>query len=201
MAAQKAAINDVSLAGLVRRNYKTRVGILPRPLAIGVDPGLSGALVVIDLDDNQIIDVIDMPIFQTKTAARKSGHFNHLDVHKLSFMLEFYAPNVACAFLEEPGAMPDQGLSSTFQFGRVCGQIHGVMAGHNIPVYLAKPGAWKAAMGLSSNKEASRELASLIYKNGPELWPLKKHNDRAEAALLVAYGKKYLSKFIDVCRR
>lgn len=200
MAAQKGSMNDDSFSDLVRRDYLPPASSRPRPLLLGIDPGLSGACAVVCGDTDILVDLIDLPTFKTATKARKSGFFEHLDVHKFSSLIDMYAPMVALAILEEPGAMPKQGLSSTFRFGRICGQIHGVLAGHYIPTYPVKPGVWKSAMALSENKDDSRRLASKHFPTNCRFWSKKKHNDRAEAALLTVYGQKYLKKVIDLGR-
>jgi crossover junction endodeoxyribonuclease RuvC len=186
---------------LIKRNFAPNPAKPPRPLAIGVDPGLHGALVVVDLDTSRIVDVIDMPLYQKPSDSRAQGYLEFLDVHKLSSLIDMYAPMVAIAVLEEPGSMPEQGLESTFRFGRVCGQIHGILAGHYIPTVTIRPGVWKSALALSSNKTDSLLRANIEYPEHRDLWSLKKHSDRAEAALMVVYAKKYLSQMIALSRR
>lgn len=185
----------------VRRNFIALAGGAPRPLLMGIDPGLSGAIAVVDMDRWVLVDLIDLPVFQKPSEARKQGFLAYLDSHKLSSLIDMYAPMVALAALEEPGAMPEQGLSSTFRFGHVCGQIHGVLAGHYVPVVPVKPAVWKSALALSSNKDESRMRAGLEFPAAKDLWALKKHNDRAEAALLCTYAKKYLHQIIKLSRR
>lgn len=205
MAAQARAIkknsNDDAMDSLVRRNFIPFAGSLPRPLLMGIDPGFGGAIAVYDLDRRFLVDMIDLPLFQTATKARKQGFFNHIDIHKVSSLIDMYAPFTALAALEEPGAMPNQGLQSTFRFGHVCGALHGVLAGHYIPVAPVKPGVWKSALALSVDKDDSRRLASKEFPGCEGLWAKKMHNDRAEAALLCIYAHKYMSKLIEMSRR
>lgn len=194
-------IDGLSLVALPRRDYILPFGKLPRPLLMGIDPGLHGACAVVDCDTHRLVDLIDLPTFRTHTTARKSGHFSHLYVHKLSSLLDSYAPMVSLAVLEEPGAMPGQGLGSTFRFGHICGQIHGVLAGHYIPTVPIKPGVWKSALGLSHEKQDSIDLANKEFPAAAPAWAKLKHNDRAEAVLLAVYAKRYLQKFIALNRR
>lgn len=203
MASQARSIkqNVDSLDFLIRRDFVALAGSKPRPLLMGIDPGFGGAIAVYDLDRRVLVDVIDLPLFHTATKARKSGQFAHLDIHKVSTLIDLYAPLTALAALEEPGAMPKQGLSSTFRFGHVCGALHGVLAGHYVPVVPVKPGVWKSALALSEDKDDSRRLATKEFPEADNLWGLKKHNDRAEAALLCVYAHKYLSKIIALSRR
>lgn len=186
---------------LIRRDYKIKPSSLPRPLIIGVDPGLSGALAVICLDSMVILDLIDMPTFKTPSKSRKQGYLAHLDVHALSSLIDMYAPDTSMCVIEEPGSMPGQGLESTFRFGKMCGQIHGVLAGHNISVVPIRPSVWKSALGLSSDKRQSIDKAREYFPKQSGLWTLKKHNDRAEACLLTIYAMKYLKGVINLNRR
>jgi crossover junction endodeoxyribonuclease RuvC len=189
-----------SVDNLMLRDFKPLPGSAPRPLLLGIDPGLSGAVAVVDMDRMVLVDMIDLPTFKKASQARKQGFLQFIDVHALSTLIDLYAPMVALAVLEEPGAMPEQGLSSTFRFGHICGQIHGVLAGHYVPVAPVKPGVWKSAMALSDKKDESRALATKHFPAGAKLWAQKQHNDRAEAALLTVYGKQYLSKLIKISR-
>jgi crossover junction endodeoxyribonuclease RuvC len=192
--------NANTLGSLRRRDFCPIVGNAPRPLLMGIDPGLHGAICVVDMDRGDIVDMIDLPTYKRPSKSRKQGFLEFIDVHKVSSLIDMYGPDTALAVLEEPGAMPNQGLQSTFTFGRTCGQIHGVLAGHYVPVALAKPAVWKNALGLTTNKDDSRELASLKFPRYIDLWALKKHNDRAEAALLTVYALKYMSKIINLSR-
>lgn len=186
---------------LIRRDFVPVLGAKPRPLLMGIDPSFGGALCVVDLDRMAVVDMIDMPTFQKPSDSRKQGFITMLDIHKLSSLIDMYAPLTALAVLEEPGAMPEQGLGSTFRFGHVCGQIHGVLAGHYIPVAPVKPAVWKNALALTSTKEDSRTRASLEFPKFKELWALRKHHDRCEAALLCTYAHKYMRSLIEFNRR
>lgn len=198
---KKQRLNDDFIDCLVRRNFIAVPGAKPRPLLVGIDPSFGGALCVVDLDRMAVVDMIDMPTFEKPSDSRKQGFITMLDVHKLSSLIDMYAPMVSLCVLEEPGAMPEQGLGSTFRFGHVCGQIHGVLAGHYIPVAPIKPAVWKSALALTTSKEDSRVRADLEFPKFKGLWALKKHHDRAEAALLCVYARKYLKALIDFNRR
>lgn len=206
---EKAALANIGgsiiyahhMDSLVGRNFALVPNAKPRPLLMGIDPGFGGAIAVVDMDRGNLVDMIDMPLFQKPSAARESGHMNYLDVHKLSSLLDLYAPHTALAVIEEPGAMPGQGLGSTFRFGHTCGQIHGVLAGHYIPTTPVKPAVWKSALALTDQKADSIVRANMEFPKFHALWALKKHHDRAEAALLCVYARKYLDSIIKLSRR
>ncbi len=186
---------------LRRKKYKPQFAQQNHPLIIGIDPGFGGAVAIIDVDSNELVDLIDMPLFQTETNSRKSGELNHIDAHKLAAEIDYYARWVNIAVVEAPGAMPKQGLSSTFRFGYGCGIITGVLAGLYLPAIPVPPGTWKLAMGLTSMKQASFEKANEIYPQHKREWQLRKHHDRAESVLLGIYGIKHMKQMIEANRK
>lgn len=193
---------DVDIVDIcVRFNFTPVPNAQPRPLLMGIDPGFGGAICVVDLDRGDIVDMVTMPLFQKPSVAREQGFMNYLDIHKLSSLIDLYAPLTALAVIEEPGAMPNQGLGSTFRFGHTCGQIHGVLAGHYVPVAPVKPAVWKSAMALTTTKADSIVRANMEFPKYKDLWTKKMHHDRAEAALLCIYAKKYLAQIIKMGRR
>jgi crossover junction endodeoxyribonuclease RuvC len=151
-----------------------------RFLTIGIDPGLSGAIAF--LADGQFADVHDMP-----TMGRGKGNNKQVDPYRMVAILRG-APMmrrgalVTCR-LEEVHAMPGQGLTSTFGFGRSFGVAQGVLAALGYPVTLVSPEKWKRDMGLiGAEKDASRQRAMKYFRSAP--LQLKKHDGRAEALLL-----------------
>lgn len=161
---------------------------MERHLIIGVDPGLKGAVAVVDIHTRVIVEMIDMPTYKTHTKSRKSGYLQHINVSSLAIALDIYASNVIAAFIEAPEARPGQGLSSTFRFGKFCGQVEGILGALYIPTKPVRPAVWKRSLGLSRDKAESCDLATEYYPTEKHRWKLKKHNDRAEAALIAIYG-------------
>jgi hypothetical protein len=93
--------------------------------------------------------------------------------------------SVTNAVVELVGAMPGQGVVSTFKFGFAAGIIRGVLAAHGIPVHCVSPPTWKKYFKLyGKDKEASRALAILRHPSLTGL-ELKKHHGRAEALLIL----------------
>lgn len=183
------------------QKYLPQYGQQRRPLIVGIDPGLTGSISIIDIDSKELVDLIDMPLFQTETKSRASGVLNHIDINTLALALDHYSRWTCLAVIEAPGAMPNQGLSSTFRFGFVCGQLSGMLAGLYIPCIPVPPATWKMAMGLTRDKSASFIKANDTYPQHKRLWQLKKHHDRAEAVLIGLYGIKYMSQLIEANRK
>jgi hypothetical protein len=95
------------------------------------------------------------------------------------------------ALVEQVGAMPKQGVSSTWRFAESVGAILGVLAACELPVHRVAPTVWKRRFGLDADKEKCRARAI-------QLWPAcqsfarKKHHGRAEAALIARYASEVL---------
>jgi hypothetical protein len=156
-------------------------------MILGIDPGLSGALAFYDQDG---FAIFDMPTFEVVTNSSKR---RTLDLANLKAILKKIDPcAVLCAVLEDVHSMPKQGVASSFTFGRVVGALEGVLAALEIPVTRVAPHVWKRRLQCTHDKDATRRRASELMPRHAHLWPLKKHDGRAEAALIAYYGAHYL---------
>ena len=97
----------------------------------------------------------------------------------------------AVAVIEQVGAMPKQGVSSTFKFGASFGLVRGVVLALGVPLHHVTPGVWKKHFRLNSDKEKARALA-LRFWPASEHFSRKKDHGRAEAALIARYGAEGL---------
>lgn len=146
----------------------------PAECILGVDPGLQGAIAFYFPDNPHEITAEDVPLVA-----------GAIDGATLAQRLQQMRPTRAV--IERVGAMPKQGVSSTFKFGRAFGTVLGVVQALGIPMRLMTPTMWKRAYGLDSDKEKARALAI-------ELWPRatcfarKMDHGRAEAALLARFS-------------
>ncbi len=141
---------------------------------MGVDPGLTGA-VAFYFPGADVVSVRDMPV-----AA------GSVDGASLTAIIQQMAPEVA--IVELVGAMPGQGVSSTFKFGCGFGIVQGVITARGVPMHLVAASRWKRALGLDADKEKARALALRLWPARAELFARKKDHGRAEAALLARYG-------------
>jgi crossover junction endodeoxyribonuclease RuvC len=153
---------------------------------VGADPGLGGALFFLD-PNNTTGEAVDMPVHML---ARGGLNKRELDIAGLVEILAARRPGHA--FVEQVSSMPGQGLSSTFAFGKCYGAILGVLAALGIPVTLVPAVRWKRALGVPKAKDAVRARASQLLPAAARQWPLKKHDGRAESALLALYGLRQL---------
>jgi crossover junction endodeoxyribonuclease RuvC len=146
---------------------------------LGCDPGLSGALAIVEPVNNipVLIDAIDMPVVGTGAKAR-------VDTIAAAEWIAKHSPSTA--FIERGQAFPHQGASSGFSFGRACGAIEAVIALCSVPMILVEASVWKRQLHLpGKDKEASRQLAMQKFPSQHALLARKKDHGRAEAALIV----------------
>jgi hypothetical protein len=89
-----------------------------KSLFAGIDPGLNGALVIIDGQTDKIVFANPLPLIESPEKTRKD-----IDSLALTMYLEAFRKDLHCLALEKVNARPMQGVVSTFTFGRVYGKI------------------------------------------------------------------------------
>lgn len=141
----------------------------------GIDPGSSSGAVSFYFPDHPCqIAAEDLPVVA-----------GQVDAAILAARLEQMQPDVAV--IERVGAMPKQGVASTFKFGTSFGIIQGVVAALKIPAHFVAPGKWKRHFCLEADKEKARARALQFWPSRSDLFSRKKDHGRAEAALLARY--------------
>lgn len=145
---------------------------------LGIDPGSTGALAIItEKNEIEIHDVNNDPY----------GVYDWL--HDVSRRY-----NIRQAGLEYVHALPKQGVSSTFKFGRWVGLIEMALIANKIGYDLIKPNTWKKKLIKKSDgtniKDASRNAARRFFPKAADLLKRKKDHDRAEALLIALYVKQ-----------
>lgn len=148
-------------------------------MIIGIDPGKQGACAIL-ARDGTLARVFDLPYIADRSVAWVDGE------RLQSELLEHLHGLPSRAVVERVGAMPKQGVASSFAFGVGFGSILGVLRAMQIPIELVTPVTWKRAMGLTSEKRASLDKARLLYPTAD--LSLAKHEGRAEA-LLIAHWR------------
>ena len=151
-------------------------------IKIGIDPGLSGAIVV--LED-------DLPTEWYRMPTMKTGSANRVNAAALAAIIRrtIFDDEETRAYVELVSSMPGQGVASMFSFGHSAGVIQGVLGAYRMPVKMVTPQAWKKRAGLiGKDKEASRTLAI-------QMWPEWRDLDKkgvgqafADAAFIALYG-------------
>lgn len=159
----------------------------------GIDPGLSGAIALLD-GNNAVAQVYDMPTLEISVMAtvkgkRKKTVRRLLDLYALARWFDLHGKDISEAIVEDPQSQPNDGAIAAHKFGFTCGAIQSMVASQFIPVTLVRPQVWKRRMGLTSDKDAARLAASQKLPSASHWWTRVKDDGRAEAALLALYGR------------
>jgi crossover junction endodeoxyribonuclease RuvC len=106
---------------------------------VGADPGMTGALALLDQHGNLI------------ATADISGTNGRVDSGAVRDNLKRWRKTVGIdmAVVENVGSMPKQGVSTTFKFGRATGNLEGVIQGMEIPMDLLTPAQWKTKLKMT----------------------------------------------------
>lgn len=145
---------------------------------LGIDPGASSGAWAYFGDG--LPTVGDLPVFD-----------KNVNAAELTRLLCVMSPEVV--IMERVGAMPHQGVSSVWTFGRGVGRIEGVIAGCEYRLEYVTPQVWKKHFHLPGgpkNKELSRAKAIELFPGVTGL-SRKKDSGRAEALLIAQW---YLEK-------
>lgn len=163
---------------------------------IGIDPGLNGAVGVIQEDaltgphgDIDVYSVFDTPTVLVKSEKTKRKYL----VPAMALLLKPYADSKnVLAVLENVHSLPKQGVASSFCFGEGKGMWEGILAAYNIPVELVSPQRWKKEMmdGQGKEKSAARFKAMALVPQLADQLKLVKHDGRAEALLMAIYAQR-----------
>jgi len=155
---------------------------MSRSLTLGIDPGLHGAVAIIEGREVRLLD--DLPTVQFSTARIK----HRIDAASLAELLAPFADAVRMAVIEKVAARPGEAPSGAFSFGYTSGAIAGVLGALRVPVTTVAPAVWKRAMRLGADKDLSRARALELFPAVADRLARKKDHDRAEALLLAAWG-------------
>lgn len=148
---------------------------------LGIDPGLSGALAFYNVDEDNLI-LIDMPTVEVTRNGK-----NKREVSAALVADAVAGKGVTHAFMERVSAMPGQGVSSMFSFGRSSGIVEGVLAAYEIPTTLVTPQTWMKSMDVRAGKDGSRERAMQLFPASSECFARKKDDGRSDAALIALF--------------
>lgn len=106
---------------------------------------------------------------------------------------EMFKNSQVFAVVEKVGAMPGQGVTSMFNFGKSFGYILGVLEANKIPYQLVPPQTWKKEFSLNKEKGKSVETAKRLFPDAsllPTARCKKESDGMAEALLIALYAKR-----------
>ena len=152
-------------------------------IIFGIDPGISGAISV--LENKKVIEVFDMPtmIDGKKNKKQVNGaQVTNIIKERLDVEKEI------AVVVEHVNAMPGQEVTSMFNFGQSFGVIKGICSALSLPIHFVRPTKWKKHFNLiKTNKDASRTKVIQVYPEISSKLSRKKDANKADAILIARY--------------
>ena len=157
---------------------------------IGIDPGLSGGIAI--LDNLKIFDLFDMPIMSE--GKKNKNQLNSAQL--VNIIKKHIVSGNTFVIVEQVSAMPGQGVTSMFNFGQTFGSINGICAALNLPIFYFRPAKWKKHFELiNSSKDASRTKVIEMYPSISDRLSRKKDVNKADAILIARYFRDCRGQF------
>ena len=150
---------------------------------IGIDPGLSGAIAI--LENNKVLNIFDIPVMS-------EGKKNKRQLNS-ALLVNLLKENITneeeiAVVVEQVNAMPGQGVTSMFNFGQTFGAIKGICAALGLPIFFVRPSKWKKHFELiNSSKDSSRTKAIEMYPLLSSELSKKKDVNKSDAILIARF--------------
>ena len=150
---------------------------------IGIDPGLSGAIAV--LENNKVVNIFDIPVMS-------EGKKNKRQLNS-ALLVNLLKENInkeeeVAVVVEQVNAMPGQGVTSMFNFGQTFGALKGICAALELPIFFVRPSKWKKHFELiNSSKDASRTKVIEMYPSFADKLSKKKDVNKSDAILIARF--------------
>jgi len=158
-------------------------------VCFGVDPGASGAISAICINEQGIIQHVDSLRFS-----------QHSDRDLLLFISDYletltYKHN-SFAYLEQVHSMPGQGVSSTFKFGMAFGKAIMALQACGVSFSQITPSQWQKEFGMLKKGKSKTEHKRLLKQLAQQKLANFNHpivNENADAMLLGLLAKDHFS--------
>lgn len=179
---------------------------------LGIDPGVSGGICLMDMDKN-ILEMHRMPFFEIEKGkskkTKKALMQKQIDFRALFNILEpIYKEHKVEAFIEEITHLFALPSSSNFRLGYACGIVHAALQTFG-DFYLVKPKLWQSEIWIEddySHKLTKKGIKKIDPKSTSKnsalrLYPSEGfipkgcrslHDGIMEAALIGVYGCDYI---------
>tara|TARA_B100000941_G_scaffold251199_1_gene197753 strand:- start:284 stop:775 length:492 start_codon:yes stop_codon:yes gene_type:complete len=150
---------------------------------VGIDPGLSGAIAI--MENDKVLSIFDMPIMAEGKKNKKQ--LNSAQLVKI-IKENIKTDDEVAVVVEQVNAMPGQGVTSMFNFGQTFGAIKGVCAALNLPIFFVRPSKWKKHFELiNSSKDSSRTKVIEMYPSLSDQMARKKDVNKSDAILIARF--------------
>ena len=152
-------------------------------IIIGIDPGVSGAICI--LNNGKITEIYEMPTMIDGKKNKKQ--VNGAEITNI-INKELINEKEAKVVIEHVSAMPGQGVTSMFNFGQSFGVLKGICAALKLPVYFIRPVKWKKYFNLiNTEKDASRTKVIEVFPYISSKISKKKDANKADAILIARF--------------
>lgn len=160
------------------------------PVVVAIDPGVSPTICAL-IDDPGKALAVDFYEEDETSYVIKIGTSKRRRP-SAPLLRSILAQSLASiVVIEDVGARPGEGVSSTFNFGFASGMAEGVAAGLLLPVLRVTPQAWKKAFRfpVGGTKATSRHVAANLAPHLADYFRLAKHHNRADAFLMAYWAR------------
>jgi hypothetical protein len=156
---------------------------------LGIDPGLNGAFCILTIHSDGVREPVFHPF------PKING--NEIDFDKLRYFFSCFQD--CFAVIEKVHAMPGQGVSSMFRFGRVFGALQSSLNMFQLDYIEVTPQAWQKELHEGIDRELDPKARSLIaakklYPDANLLATARSrvpHDGFVDALLLAEYGRRH----------
>ena len=150
---------------------------------IGIDPGLSGAIAI--LENNKVLSIFEIPVMSE--GKKNKRQLNSAQLVKL-LKDNILKNEEVSVVVEQVNAMPGHGVTSMFNFGQTFGAIKGICAALGLPIFFVRPAKWKKHFELiNSSKDSSRTKAIEMYPTLSNQLAKKKDVNKSDAILIARF--------------
>lgn len=166
---------------------------------IGIDPGITGGIAMLNWTDPARCDLWAMPV----EARSEKNDKKQVNVKALCSLSTDIAAvhSVDLVVIERPSAPPvfggakrfGMGAFAALDIGHSFGCVHMFAAlFEQAEIRFVQPAVWKKALKLKREKHHAITRAHKLYPASKKVITLKKHDGLAEALLIAHYAKLYL---------
>lgn len=157
---------------------------------LGIDPGVTGAISMINGSETVIKD---LPVVVIPNAKRKEKMLSPMGLKVMveTMLSESRIDDVVCV-VEKTQAMKDTAMTA-FSMGQSRGIIIAVLELIGVSRIDVMPSVWKRHFGLLKCEKAASQAVACTRRPQVEVFELlmrKKDHNRAESLLLALYGKE-----------
>lgn len=161
-------------------------------ITVGVDPGLKGAVAVLERRNDGTLSgrFYDIPVLKVDSKSKPT-----VDTRQLTRRLISLAP-VSLVVVEAPLLIPSNGKIAAQKTGFQAGMLEGILTalneiGHTLPYTVVHPQTWKKVVleGTKRDKQAAVLRVSRMF---PHMIDPASRPDIAEAFCMAEYGLRIL---------